>query len=170
LEINQGASKSSSIYVALAVLAYIELDQIEKAELFFRTIQKTHNHVYLEECRLRFEYRKSGFITSSKLTRYTNVVYDHIHLEFIAGISVHENYKSTLDKLLNKLTLDYPKSPLIKLINICKCIEKREFEKAHEFSREIIEHFPNNVLIQQFHLALSCEVGGSNLNKNLLEV
>lgn len=169
LEISQGASKSSSIYVALAVLAYIELDQIEKAELFFRTIQKTHNHVYLEECRLRFEYRKSGFITSSKLTRYTNVVYDHIHLEFIAGISVHENYKASLDKLLNKLTLDYPKSPLIKLINICKCIEKREFAKAHEFSREIIEHFPNNVLIQQFHLALSCEVGGSNLNKNLLE-
>lgn len=169
LEIYQRAQSSSSFYIALVTLVYIELDEIEKAELFFRTIKNASNHVYLEECRLRLAFRKSGSLKSREISQFAGVVFDYVQFEFIAGIAIHAGYKATIAKVRDQLSADYQESPLIMLLEVCGNISKQRYSKAHQLTSELIKNFPNNTLIQQFHLALSCQVGGSHLNKDLLE-
>jgi hypothetical protein len=169
LEIYQRAEISSDFYIALVTLVYIELDEVEKAELFFRTIKNASNHVYLEECRLRLAFRKTGTIQGGKLSRFAGVVFDYIQFEFIAGIAIHENYKATIAKVRDQLFDDYPDSPMLMLLEVCADISKQKFNAAHKLTSELITNFPNNTLIQQFHLALSCQVGGSYFNKDLLD-
>ena len=130
-------------FMALRGLIHIELDEIEAAKLYQRSLAQYHRNPYCAEFLQKFEVR-----TESKPQLYLfnniSVIFDFFHWQTLATDLYRDHQEQKLQAVLMSVGKMYPNAPLPHLFEFHRSWDVQAYEDAQHAAARLVNLYPGH--------------------------
>ncbi len=131
-------------YMSLRGTIHFELDEVEAAKLYARTVKQFENNQYARELLYMLEQRTSSEPVAMVSSKEVSNLNDYFHLKCALG-SAHECSDDKLIKATsNRIAKLYPSSPLLEQYKVQTAFQQQQYPRAIKVLEGLSSDFPAN--------------------------